>query len=1002
MAAARAPRLFCRIRVVRQDWSRTCRAMPNKGHTTVKASFKKAALRSATCISAVAILHATAVQAQDAPAEESANTGDVIIVTGSRIARPDLTAASPVSVLSSEQMQIANKPGVEEILRRLPQAVAGLGSSNNNGNEGTATVNLRNLGEERTLVLVDGKRFVPYDAQGIVDLNMIPSALIERVEVVTGGASAVYGSDAVAGVVNFIMKKNFTGIQGDAQYGISDRGDGSRYDFSLTGGINLGDRGNITVNGTYSKQQKVTQGQRSFSNTALASADLSASGGSSTNLFGSIDTPDGRFTFTPTGLQPYSAARDSFNFNPYNLLQVPQEKWTATALAHYDLTDAIEFFGRASYGHTKVQTEIAPSGTFGFSFDINYLTNPALDPALNPAAAGARELLATFDTDNDGIVNVGVRRRTTEVGPRISAYDNKAMQFVGGLRGDIGSSLRWETFAQYGKTKRSLAYLNDLDANKVQQALLADSTGCLDPSNGCSPANLFGAGNLSPEAAKFISFSLSEKDEADQFVAGANLTGDLPFELVSGKPAAFAVGVEYRRETAQNRPDINLITGNSIGFGASSPIDAKISVREIYGELNVPLLADMPFVQQLGLEGGFRYSDYKNSTTVDTTGSGGTVSHYSNSFQNWTFKIGADWKPVDAVRFRAMFQRAVRAPNLYEIGLPQTSGTGDALFDPCDSTVFPAAATATLDNLCRTVGGGLPAGVNPGEISPPTSGQVNNFSGGNPDLVPEKANTITIGAVLEPGTIPGLTASIDYFDIEVKNAILETPEQAILDACYFGEQDANGLFCSFIHRSQIDGSLEGDTIYGVESIKRNIGKKTARGIDLAVNYSAELVPDVRLLLAFNGTWTMDSKVQFAKVLNTYECAGKVGKTCLDPQPKWVWNQTTGIEISNLLFQLTWRHLSSLENDAFTVGYYHPARDYVKVPKIGSFDYFDLALRANIQENLQFRLGVDNLFDKKPPVVGNDYGGTTQNSGNTYPATYDTLGRFFTAGVNVKF
>lgn len=957
---------------------------------------------------AAALIFPAVALAQDAPqdAQEAQEAGvdqNVIIVTGSRIARPDLEASSPVSVVSSEQLQLASKPGVEEFLRNLPQAVSGLGSNNNNGNEGTATVNLRNLGEERTLVLVDGKRFVPYDSQGIVDLNMIPAALVERVEVVTGGASAVYGSDAIAGVVNFIMKKDFQGIEGDAQYGISKRGDGRHYDFSLTGGLNLGDRGNIVVNGTYSKQAKVTQGARSFSDFSLASADFSP-GGSSTNEFGSIDLPGGlgRYTFTPNGFVPYSGARDSFNFNPFNLLQVPQEKYTATALLHYDVTDNIEFFARGSYGKTKIRTEIAPSGTFGFTFDVNYLTNPFFDPAINPDAAGARAIFASQDTDGDGILTVGIRRRTTEVGPRISSYENEAWQTVGGLRGDLGEAMRWEVFAQYGRTRRDIGYLNDLDATKVQQAILATSTtACTDTTGGCVPANLFGFGNLSAEASRFIAFSLSQVDKNSQFVAGGFVSGDLPLALVTNRPAAFVVGVEYRKEDATANPDSNLRIGNSIGFGASSPIDAQIEVKEVYGELKVPLLEDMTLVRSLNLEAGVRYSDYSNKTTVDATGSGGVVTRASNGFTNWTFKFGGDWEPVDSLRFRAMYQRAVRAPNLNEIGLPITPGTGDATFDPCDSDTFDPTDT-TLDALCRTVGGGLPSGVNPGTIAPPTSGQVNNFSGGNPSLIPEKADTLTFGMVFKPTFLPGFTAAIDYFDIKVKKAILATPEQAILDACYYAERDPNGTFCSLIKRSQIDGSLEGSLIYGVDATNRNIGKKTARGIDFNFAYNREVAPDVRLLLGLNATYVMDSKVQFASVLKTYECVGKVGKTCIDPQPKWVWNQTTGIEVGPVLAQLTWRHLSSLEQDSITVGYHPVSPSNFVVPKIKAYDYFDLAVRTEVNDNFAIRFAVDNLFDKQPPLVGNDYGGTTQNSGNTFPATYDPLGRYFTMGVNVKF
>ncbi|MDE2404294.1 MAG: TonB-dependent receptor [Sphingomonadales bacterium] len=951
--------------------------------------------------------------AQDAPAAPAAEEPvNEIIVTGSRITRMDLTAASPVSVVSAEQIQLANKPGVEEYLRNLPQAVAGVGSANNNGNPGVATVNLRNLGQVRTLVLVDGHRFVPYDSQGIVDLNMIPASLVKRVEVVTGGASAVYGSDAVAGVVNFIMKKDFTGIEADAQTGISEHGDGLHYDFSLTAGSKLGDKGNIVIAGTYSKANKVTDGDRDFSTFALDPVDLSAGGGSSTNAFGSIDTPGGRYTFTPTGFQPYSAARDSFNFNPYNLLQVPQEKWTATALANYELTDHIEFYARASIGDTKIRTEIAPSGTFGFSFNINYLTNPFLDPAVNPSAAGARAILAAYDNGTsgdavagDGIVRVGVRRRTTEVGPRITSYHSRAWQVVSGLKGDIGSSMKWEVFGQFGKSTRDIAYLNDLDAGKVQQALLvtgsnASNAVCTVATGGCSPANLFGIGNLSQSGASFISFSLSEKDTNDQMVVGGFVSGDLPLALVASHPAAFVLGVEYRKETGNANPDNNLRTGNSIGFGSSSPVDASYNVKEVYGEFKMPLAMDKPLIQSLGIEAGFRYSAYSSNTSVDNTGTGGTINNYHSTFNNWTFKIGGDWQPVDALRFRAMFQRAVRAPNLQEIGLPVTPGTGDASFDPCAVGTYKASDT-TLTQLCRTVGGGMTA-AQVGTIAQPTSGQVNNFSGGNPNLVPEVADTLTLGAVFRPHGIPGLTASIDYYDIKVKNAILATPEQAIIDACYYAERVATGTFCSLIHRNQVTGSLEGDIIYGVDATRRNIGRKTARGIDFAANYKVPLGDHINLLLGVNATYTFNSQVQFASVLKTYECAGKVGKTCIDPQPKFVLNQTTGLEVGPMFAQLTWRHLSGVQNDAMTVGYNLVAPSAYATPYIKSYDYFDLATRFSVGDRFQFRFAVSNLFNKQPPVVGTGYGSTTQNSGNTFPATYDALGRYFSVGANLKF
>lgn len=966
----------------------------------------------------------TAAGQSDASVEAGttdAPTGDAIVVTGSRISRPDLAAASPVTVVSEEQLKLANKPGVEEFLRQIPQAVAGIGQNTNNGNAGVATVNLRGLGTVRTLVLVDGKRFVPYDTLGIVDLNMIPQALVRQVQVVTGGASAVYGSDAIAGVVNFILDSDFTGLQVDAQTGISEKGDGTEYGASLTGGLALGDRGNIILSGSYLQVNKVQNGDRDFAIDALAGADYS-SGGSSTNAFGSIDTPGGRFTFTPAGFLPYNANRDAFNFNPQNLLKVPQEKWTATGLLDYDLTDNVEFFARGTYSKTEVQTEIGSSGTFGFSFDIN-LSNPFLDPVANPAAAGARTILAQYDTGpslacptcvaGDGVVRVGVRRRLTELGPRVSNYKGEAWQAVAGLRGDFSDTLKWEVFGQYGKVMRDIAFLNDVDADKTQQALLVDGTFanpvCRNASNGCVPLNLFGAGGVTPAAAQFISFGLAQEDENTQFVTGAFLSGDLPFSLVEGTPAAFAVGVEYRRETGDANPDQALREGNSIGFGSSSPIQANYNVKEAYAEVKIPLIQDQPFFETLGLEAGARYSDYNSNVTVDNTGTGGTIDNFSTGYSNWSYKIGLEWAPVSELRFRAMYQRAVRAPNLQELGLPVTPGTGDALFDPCAlGTANPG--DATLRQLCLTVGGGVPEDrldLNDPDalLAQPTAGQVNNFSGGNPTLVPEVAKTLTVGAVFRPTSfLPGFTASVDYFDIKVERAILATPEQAIIDACYYAERVATGTFCSLIKRNLDDGSIEGDSEYGVDATRRNIGLLSSRGIDVNANYVANLGTDARLLLGLALTHNLASKVQFADVLNVYECAGAIGKTCRDPVARWVWNQTTGLEIGQFLAQLTWRHMSSITNDTVTgrVGYVTQPPSAFVVPTIPSYDWFDLAFRYKVDDNFNFRFGVSNLFDKQPPVVGSDYPNTTQSGGNTIPGTYDPIGRFFNAGVTFKF
>ncbi len=452
---------------------------------------------------------------------------EAIVVTGSRIARPDLSANSPISVVTGETLKLTGSTSVEDYLRNLPQVVPGIGGQTNNGSGGAATIDLRNLTEQRTLVLVDGKRFVPYDREGIVDVNMIPAALIKRVDVVTGGASAVYGSDAIAGVVNFILDDRFEGIRADAQYGLTQRGDGRQFDGSITVGQSFSEgRGNIVINAGYTKEAALTQAKRRYSEFALGQADLAPSGsltdtpGNISDNFPTIcsqaEIDDGNCyaQFRPNGdLGPVVG---SFNFNPYNLFQTPLRRYQVHALARYEFSDSVEFFGRASYVNSKVSTIVAPSGTFFFPFTVN-LDNPFLSDQ-------ARGVLGPLDTDGDGNVDIAFGRRTTELGTRDSIYTNKAMQFVGGLRGEIARGLRYEAFAQYGQVKRSQRYLNDIDFARTQQGLLVREVGgvptCIDPSNGCVPVNLFGAGNLTPEAGDFIRLDLEADDKTTQFVTG--------------------------------------------------------------------------------------------------------------------------------------------------------------------------------------------------------------------------------------------------------------------------------------------------------------------------------------------------------------------------------------------------------------------------------------------------------------------------------------------------
>lgn len=923
-----------------------------------------------------------------------------IIVTGSRITRSDLTAMSPIAVLDEKQIELSNATNIENFLRNVPQFAQAIGSSTNNGNGGVSTVDLRQLGEARTLVLVNGKRFVPYDYQGFVDLSMIPTSLIERVEVITGGASAVYGSDAVAGVVNLIMKDDFEGLEVDGSYGNTTEGDGKTYDFSVTAGGNFaGDRGNMVLNIGYTNQEAIFQGDRPYGFEALRASNLTPRGSfttpASTIFYQELD--DSGVGLDGSGCAQFDTSgtpvlcENTFNFNPYNLYQVPQKKWTATVLGTYDINEDVEFFVRGSFANNRVDTIIAPTGTFFEPFQIN-IDNPLLSPDMQTLLT----LIDADEGDDDGIANVALGRRLVELGTRDSLYENTAYQFVGGLRGSFLENQNWEVFGQYGRTSRTQNFLNDNNKTLVQQSLLSDDgVTCRAPAAAnCVPANYFGEGNLVPAVANFIRLNLIETNKTDQLIAGGSLNGALPFELPTGAGAVkYAAGVEFRREKGNNKPDDNYEKGIAPGFGSSSPVNAEIEIQEVFAELLVPIVADAPFAKSINFETGIRKARYDN--TVHTAA--GTS---SSDFDNTSYKFGADWSPVEDLRFNVMFQRAVRAPNMSEIGLPKTPSTGDLSNDPCDND-FPVgedpADDAALNALCEATG--VPAGQ-VGGFTSIIAGQIGNFLGGNPDLKPEEADTWTYGVLWNPSFLEGLSVKVDYYDIQIDNAITQLLEQDIVDACYFTEQDASAPFCQRITRSPLTGSLNAGSTVGVFRDYVNSASETATGVDFDIRYAFEIGNAGSIDLGLAATYVLERKSKPAEFLAEYDCAGLVGNTCLRPTPEWSFVQTTQWTKGPATVQLLWRYIDSVTQDTVAFGD-ADASDFA-VPTIPSQSFFDLTGAYDFNDNWTLRAGISNLFDRDPPIVGNDYGGTAENSGNTYPATYPSIGRGYFLGVNAKF
>jgi outer membrane receptor protein involved in Fe transport len=900
-----------------------------------------------------------------------------VIVTGSRIQRADITATSPVSVYNADQITSVNTVNVEEFLRDLPQFSPSVGAQGNNGNDGSATVDLRNLAEERTLVLVNGKRFTPYDSQGYVDLGMIPASLVKRVEVLTGGASAVYGADAVSGVVNFILKDDFEGMEVDLSYGITEEGDGDTIDLSLTAGGNFADgRGNAVVNIGYSSSEAIAQGDRSFSVETFD--DLLNTVGSSTVPRGGVFDIIGGFQFSDSGGQ-VEPRNDRFNFNPFNLFQVPQDKVTVTALADYEINDNLRAFTRASFANNQIDTIIAPSGTFFFSFNVPYAQNPGGFLGQTAVTRLAQhDALEVGATANNGVADgLLIGRRTVEVGPRISEYENTAFQLVSGLEGDINDSWNWEAFAQYGQTSRTQNFINDLNATNVQAGI----SGCPAGSPaGCVPLNLYGLDTITPAMANFIRLNLVETNRTDQIVVGGSISGDIDAIQLPGAnaPMAFAAGIEYRDESALNRPDTNYSSGNSIGFGASSPVDTQFDVIEYYAEGILPIVQDSAFADSIAIEAGIRFSDYDYQ-----------INQFANSFDTTTWKILGTWAFNENVKMRGGFNRAVRTPSIQEAGLPLTPSTGDLNTDPCEGA-NPLGDPA-LTQLC--IDTGVPASQI-GNVTSIISGQINNFIGGNPNLEPEEADTYTVGFVVTPSNSP-LTVTLDYYDITIDNAIVQLAEQDVIDGCYSIERNASSRFCSLITRNSL-GGLIGPTTVGVNVAVANTAVLEQKGIDLGIDYALDLDSRGVLDFNFNANHIIDNKQQAADFTPLNNCVGLVGNTCQDPDHEWRFVQTTRWSKGPWDVQLRWQYLDGVENDSISLAGNSPSN--FAVPKIDSEHYFDLTGRYQLTESLQLRGGILNLLDTDPPIVGNDYGGTLQNSGNTYPASYDPLGRRFFFGI----
>lgn len=966
-------------------------------------------VRTVLLASTLMVGFSTAAMAQEArtgvvsePAPQEAPAED-IVVTGTLIRNPNLVQSSPVNSISSEELQLRQTNVAEQFLRELPGVVPSIGSAVNNGNGGASFVDLRGIGVNRNLVLLDGSRIAPAGLGGVTDLNNIPLALLQRTDILTGGASTTYGADAVAGVLNFITRRDFSGMEATVSEQITERGDGNVFRGDLTLGANFADgRGNAVFSMGYQKADPVLQGDRDFSEFNIDSY-TGAQGGSGT-------TVPGRFTGLGLGnnqqIDPQTGrlvpTYALFNFNPQNIFQTPFERYNMFGAAHYEVADGIEVYGRGMFSKNSVQTVIASSGTFGNSLTIPY-SNPYLPAAargqicaangLTVAQCNAAALATTTGDPNYRTFTSNVSRRFIEAGPRLSTYTTTLFDYRFGVRGDITSNVQFDISGGYGESENVQRQTGNGTRTRLRQAALATGTAtCLDNSNGCVPINLFGAaGTITPEQLGFL-LGVTNGTTTKTTLAQARgiLNGDFGVTSPFASDAiSFAIGAEYRKYTAAVISDELTQRPNEVlGNGAASPdVAGQYDVKEGFAELIVPLVAERPLFHSLTVEAG------------------GRVSSYSTAGTNWTWKAGGTWEPVQSIKIRGNYQRAARAPNIGELFAPSVVGLDNSASDPCAGAGVRAGTPLGQVCAAQIVAGGATAARAQqliGTIPLPSAGQINVTTGGNPNLNVEKATTWTIGAVIQPEFLPGFNASVDYYNIAVQDAITAPTIGDVFNNCYSPLQAATSAGCQAIGRDPIDGSLNGEA-RGLALPVSNLGRIKTDGIDVSLNYRQKFGFGA-LALSFIGNWTNSNKFQATPTSINRECVGYYSVNCLSIQPEFSFNQRTTLTVGPADISLLWRYVDavSYEPAALADDIANGGGPLEEFRSIGAEHYFDLTTRFGVTDNLDFTISALNLFDNQPKVVGASIGATAFNSGNVYPSTYDALGRRFAASVRLRF
>lgn len=937
-----------------------------------------------------AVLSTSAVAADDAVSNNDQPSYERIEVTGSRIARENAYAPTPVTMVTGDELLGSGVTNIGEALNQLPALGSTMSLANSGGSSiGTAGLNildLRNLGTARTLVLVNGKRHVSSQAgTAAVDVNTIPSAWIERVEIITGGASAIYGADAVTGVVNFILKKNITGLDINASIGTADDSDFSKKRFSISYGQDIANgRGNVAFAAEYSGQNDLWAMDRDATKTSYASMANDAPGRVDDNNPNNPDfirtansgyytmgndgrfnlggwkrfNRDGSFSRVDLGTDQYSnycTDCDSINMNQFNELQPKFDRYNLNFKTNYDITTEDSIYFEAKYSRTEATSEFQPAFFFSDHDDAiqnNYVSidNAFLDPAL-------RQMMS----DND-MTSLKVNRFMTDTGLRIEDDTRETQRYVVGAKGSIGDDWDYDVYAVYGQTDLERTNKNNLIYQNYQYALdsVRDANGnavCRSAAaraEGCTPINIFGFGAPSQAAIDYINVDLTGTSTIKQTVLSGSVANSALFELPAGF-VGFSAGVEYRKEESETKePKFDRATF----FNAMGDDEGSFNVKEVFAELSIPLLSDLPLIRQLDLDLAGRYADY--STIGDAT----------------TWKVGLSWEVSEEFRLRGTYARAIRAPNISELYGAQSQNFY-SIDDSCRlDNLNKLENASTRRSNCAALG--VPADFNNNY----DDGSIEGTSGGNRELNPEKSTSYTIGAVYQPDFVDNLTFTIDYWNITIDDAISSIGAQDILDKCLDSETGINNQYCALISRNP-----DNHQINNIEVQSMNLAKLEASGVDFDVHYSFDLFGGELTSGLIATKLIRNREYSFQNDPSSYEdYAGTSGL------PEWQGNLSLKYDRDN--WEATWRTRYLEKVDLYSAQSLARNANPSNVMDYGTYVISEMAIGYKFDNGLGLKFGVDNVFDKALPF------GTIGTSSDD--AMYDNVGRYFYTSASFSF